>query len=212
MLFEYKPENVVGTTVRDTSSSSLSIGDAYLSESGSISVSGDVFQASCSNTASHTNVIQTPEVDMRRDFTLETYLKFTDKNTLNFFFGHGKAFYKEAVAIGKDPSLTWIMYGNDLDSGWEPTMNTWYHLVFTYTHSGSFTKTIYVDGVLKATGSGSAYAYDGLKKKILIGRGYGEELGGCCGFSGEMKFARLYPSTYSSDEVSDLYSQIGARN
>ena len=213
VLFEYKPENVLGTTVKDTSSSSLSIGDAYLSQSGCISVgsSGDVFQASCTTSESYENVIQTPEIDLRRDFTLETYVKFTDRTTEQFFFGHGRFGDYIGLAIGMTTAsrgLFFSFYGSDIDSGWNPTLNTWYHLVFTYTHSGSFTKNIYVDGVLKKTGSGPAYAYNDSYKKLLIGRGYGQEIGQVIGFSGEMKFARMYPTTLTSDEVSYLYSQI----
>ena len=128
-------------------------------------------------------------------------MKFTDRTIDQFLFGHGKSTNYNGLAIGMTTAsrgLLFAFYSSDIDSGWNPTLNTWYHLVFTYTHSLG-TKNIYIDVVLKKTGSGSAYAYNGSYKKLLIGRGYGQEIGQTRGFSGEMKFARMYPTTLTSD-------------
>ena len=99
------------------------------------------------------------------------------------------------------------MYGDDLNYDFTPSLDVWYHLVFTYENSGSFTKCIYVDGVLKKSGSGGKYAYSGSNKQLLIGRAYGPDVSTSRGFTGEMAYARGFTAALNSKGVEYLYSQ-----
>ena len=94
---------------------------------------------------------------------------------------------------------------DDVVSGWNPELDTWYHLVFTYENSGSYTKSIYVDGALKATGPGNAYAYSGSETNLLIGRNYGPAWDKFYGFYGEIEYARGYTEVLSASDVAYLY-------
>ena len=98
-------------------------------------------------------------------------------------------------------------HGDDLNYDFTPSLDVWYHLVFTYENSGSFTKCIYVDGVLKKSGSGGKYAYSGSNKQLLIGRAYGPDLSTSRGFTGEMAYARGFTAALNSKGVEYLYSQ-----
>ncbi len=122
-------------------------------------------------------------------------------------FGHGKSSTRSGLHIGvrAGKGLYFGLYGDDLQYGFTPSLDVWYHLVFTYENSGSYTKSIYVDGALKATGPGSAYAYSGSSTELLIGRTYGPDANGN-GFYGEIEYARGYTEALSASDVAYLYS------
>ena len=179
MMFEYLPSSISGTTIKDTSSSDVSIGDAYMSPWGCFSGSTtSAFKSTCNKKVYTSYVIQTPKVDLRTfdGFTFEMYAKFTSRTDNQWLFGHGKTSTTSQglyIGVAGVHGLMFGIYNDDLSSGWFPELDTWYHLVFTYENSGSYTKSIYVDGELKATGPGSAYAYSGFYTQLLIGRNYG---------------------------------------
>ena len=215
-MFEYAPSFVSGTVVKDTSSSDASIGDAYLSSSGCIKAEPTfgVFESLCGHfgsKASFASVIKTPKVDLRsfRGFTLEAYVMFTDSPSNQYIFGHGKGSKRSGLHIGVRPGkgIYFGFYGDDLNYDFTPSLDVWYHLVFTYENSGSFTKCIYVDGVLKKSGSGGKYAYSGSNKQLLIGRAYGPDVSTSRGFTGEMAYARGFTAALNSKGVEYLYSQ-----
>jgi hypothetical protein len=166
-----------------------------------------VFNFECaSSNVLYSSVIQTPSIDMRRDFTLEAYVKFSNRQVDQYLFGHGAIGANIGLHIGTsaDRGLLFAFFANDLDSGWYPTLNTWYHLVFAYSHSSGM-KYIYVDGVLKASGSGAQYAYGGSNTRLLIGRAYGQDYASAPGFEGAMAYARAYSYLLDGNEVAVKY-------
>ena len=213
ILFEYLALNAVGEDVVDSSNTYASIGDAFADSSTSSStcvnivLGAGVFNFECaSSDVLYSSVIQTPSIDMRRDFTLETYVKFSNRQVDQYLFGHGAVGANIGLHIGTsaDRGLLFAFHANDLDSGWYPTLNTWYHLVFAYSHSSGM-KYIYVDGVLKASGSGAQYAYGGSNTRLLIGRAYGQDYASAPGFEGAMAYARAYSYLLDGNEVAVKY-------
>jgi len=213
ILFEYLALNAVGEDVVDSSNTYASIGDAFADSSTSSStcvnivLGAGVFNFECaSSDVSYSSVIQTPSIDMRRDFTLEAYVKFSNRQVDQYLFGHGAIGANIGLHIGTsaDRGLLFAFFANDLDSGWYPTLNTWYHLVFAYSHSSGM-KYIYVDGVLKASGSGAQYAYGGSNTRLLIGRAYGQDYASAPGFEGAMAYARAYSYLLDGNEVAVKY-------
>jgi hypothetical protein len=211
MMFEYLPSSISGTTIKDTSSSDVSIGDAYMSPWGCFSGSTtSAFKSTCNKKVYTSYVIQTPKVDLRTfdGFTFEMYAKFTSRTDNQWLFGHGKTSTTSQglyIGVAGVHGLMFGIYNDDLSSGWFPELDTWYHLVFTYENSGSYTKSIYVDGELKATGPGSAYAYSGSNTQLLIGRNYGPEKSRFYGFYGEIEYVRGYTEALSASDVAYLY-------
>ena len=170
----HKVANAIGNTMKYHPHGDASIGDAYLSSSGCIKAEPKfgVFESLCGHfgsKASFASVIKTPKVDLRsfRGFTLEAYVMFTDSPSNQYIFGHGKGSKRSGLHIGVRPGkgIYFGFYGDDLNYDFTPSLDVWYHLVFTYENSGSFTKCIYVDGVLKKSGSGGKYAYSGSNKQ-----------------------------------------------
>ena len=213
ILFEYLALNAVGEDVVDSSNTYASIGDAFADSSTSSStcvnmvLGSGVFNFECaSSNVLYSSVIQTPSIDMRRDFTLEAYVKFSNRQVDQYLFGHGAIGANIGLHIGTsaDRGLLFAFFANDLDSGWYPTLNTWYHLVFAYSHSSGM-KYIYVDGVLKASGSGAQYAYGGSNTRLLIGRAYGQDYASAPGFEGAMAYARAYSYLLDGNEVAVKY-------
>jgi len=213
ILFEYLALNAVGEDVVDSSNTYASIGDAFADSSTSSStcvnmvLGSGVFNFECaSSNVLYSSVIQTPSIDMRRDFTLEAYVKFSNRQVDQYLFGHGAIGDNIGLHIGTsaDRGLLFAFFANDLDSGWYPTLNTWYHLVFAYSHSSGM-KYIYVDGVLKASGSGAQYAYGGSNTRLLIGRAFGQDYASAPGFEGAMAYARAYSYLLDGNEVTVKY-------
>jgi hypothetical protein len=225
MLFEYLPSNVVAlsttySVVSTYSSSSTDIGNAELSFGGCMELADSAFVATCTGDdvfiTSYLDVIRTPKIDLRTDWTLEIFVQFTGRKQGQWLFGHGASANYGGLHIGVARTrnigrgLVFGFHANDLEyNDWNPTIktqdnNATYHLVFTYEHDFSSTqgyKKIYIDGVYKKGGAGGKYQYDGSDTRLLIGREYGPDKYYASGFSGNILYARGYPKVLSSTEI-----------
>jgi len=94
------------------------------------------------------------------------------------------------------------IYGNNIDSNVSVVVNTWVHLVYTYAGGSGGAIKMYVNGVEKASSTGTANIPTSATSGTYIGR----IADGSHYFDGDISQAGIWNSTLTADEVSSLYN------
>ena len=157
--------------------------------------------------------VQIVNFDLRRNFSLEIWVKIDTFPTFNGMFGQGISDTNKSIFIGHFNSgttpgknLTYRMYNNDYSLDLTPATPTgsWTQYVFTYNHSSPYTKKMYRNGELLGTsGTLSQYAGTGT---FYIASSYGPGTW----LDGNVAIARGYSKILSDAEVARNYT--GARD
>ena len=163
------------------------------------------------------DILQVPNVDLRKNWTLEMWMQTTSSTNFSFF-GHGTIAVNQGlhILIYNASSLRFGMYGNDTDAqslAAIPT-NTWIHWAFTYDHNNATSATskkIYRNGVEQTPTvvSGPAeYTYP--TSTLQIGATYGPTYNGSQA-SGKIGVTRMYNTVLTAAEIADRFEQNRGR-
>lgn len=153
--------------------------------------------------------VSTASIELRQNFTLETWVYVTGNGS--GFFGQGPTTSNNGLHIMwyiyNDRGIIYGMYGNDLDTpSFNLSFNTWYNFSFTYNHS-SYLKQFYSNGSLINSGTGSAYGGTGqLRLATTYGVGYGGAMA-----KGRYAIARMYTSVLSAAQISQNFNALRGR-
>lgn len=140
-------------------------------------------------------------LDLQQDFSLEFWVHQDQLNTF-CLGGQGTTATRSGLHMWfiSDSSLRFGLYASDLDAtGLSVSTNTWYHYVLTYD-STTYEKKIYLNSVLKNSGTGGEYIGSGT---FRIGATYSS--GGSYG-NGRFAQFRMYNKVLSADEITQNYT------
>ena len=131
----------------------------------------------------------------------------TDQATSNFegAISVGEQGAPKSHYLGRHSSDNWGagIYGNDMDSGVAPVVNEWTHLVYTYAGGSGGAMKLYVNGVEKATNTGTA----NIPTSSLSGTYIGSIADNTSfNFNGKISQAGVWNEALTADEVSSLYN------
>ena len=163
------------------------------------------------------DILQVPNVDLRKNWTLEMWMQTTSSTNFSFF-GHGTIAVNQGlhILIYNASSLRFGMYGNDTDAqslAAIPT-NTWIHWAFTYDHNNATSATskkIYRNGVEQTptvVSGPTAYTYP--TSTLQIGATYGPTYNGSQA-SGKIGVTRMYNTVLTAAEIADRFEQNRGR-
>lgn len=139
-------------------------------------------------------------LDLRRNFSLEIWVKFDIAARTNGLFFQGINDTNQSINVRQETTTTeFSMYNNDYGVSFTATSDVWYHYVVTYNHSSPYTKKIYRNGVLiGASGTQGQYAGTG---NLLIGST----------MDGNMAIVRAYSKILSTSEIEQNFNAQKSR-
>lgn len=156
--------------------------------------------------------VSTASIELRQNFTLETWVYVTGNGS--GFFGQGTATNNDGLhimwnAYPSNRGIIFGMYANDLDSAtFNLSFSTWYNFAFTYNHS-TYLKQFYSNGSLFNSGAGSAYTGTGqLRLANIFGTSYTNNSNV---LKGRFAIARMYTSVLSAAQISQNFNALRGR-
>jgi hypothetical protein len=148
--------------------------------------------------------------DLRRDWSFECWVKHDVVSGFSFL-GQGPTSANQGLHIWftGNSTIRFGMYSNDRDFTLSTSTNTWYHYVFTYSHSSPYTKKMYRNGVEVTNGYnvGGPNQYAGTGT-VRIGATYSS--GGAYA-NGKFAKTKLYNKVLTSSEVLQNYNATKGR-
>lgn len=192
-----------GTTITDLSGNgyngTLTNGPTYSTSNGGVIV----FDGSNDN-------ISVSGLDLRRNFSLELWVKFNSLSTSQGLFGQGIAAANQGMHIFQSGnSIEYRLYFSDYARTATTTTGQWYQYVFTYSHTSPYTKQIYRNGVLLGTSTSGQGQWAGTGA-FRIGHTY-SNINPADPLNGSVGLARAYSKILSAPEVLQNYNNDRAR-
>jgi hypothetical protein len=158
------------------------------------------------------NIVNMGTINLQRNWSLEILTNMSSTSNIYGIFGQGTYATNQGLHILYDLNgnrgIVFGMYGNDNDysTNYVPTINKWYHWIFTYNHT-TFAKQFYADSILITPTSSTQNQYAG-SGQFNIGGTYSNATHVA---NGKIAIAKMYDRVLSATESQQNYNALKSR-